>query len=160
MNELPKKIEHVFIDFDGTLTTGQVYVFEDGREAVCCSRADGIGLQMLKDLDIGITILSTETNPVVSERAKKLKVDCIQDCKDKGEFMRLLGESGKLDLSKVAFIGNDINDRKAMEQVGYPITVADGMVRLIRKMSYITVAKGGYGAVREACEWILIQGAE
>ena len=174
------KIEHVFIDFDGVMTDNRVYVFEDGREAVCCSRADGIGLQMLKDLDIGVTILSTETNPVVSERAKKLDVDCIQGCEDKGRFMFLLGESGKLDLSKVAYIGNDVNDLEAMKQVGYPIAVADAhgdiidflkpgernpdfgyveeqepVIYVLRNRAWITKVRGGHGAVREACERIV-----
>ena len=149
------KIDHVFFDFDGVFTDNRVYVFQDGTEAVSCSRADGIGLKMLKDAGIGITILSTETNPVVHERAKKLGVPCVQGCEDKERFMMLLGQSGRVDLNKVAFVGNDINDKGAMELVGYPITVCDSRVFIKKGMAYITESKGGHGAVREACEWVI-----
>ena len=78
-----RRIRLVAFDFDGVFTDNMVYVFEDGREAVRCFRSDGIGLHKLKKLGIETVIISTEANPVVSARAHKLKIRCIQDCQDK-----------------------------------------------------------------------------
>ena len=64
----------VVFDFDGVLTDNRVWVLEDGTEAVACSRADGLAFDILRHHRVPTLIMSTETNPVVSARAKKLKV--------------------------------------------------------------------------------------
>ena len=90
-NVIPK-IRLVAFDFDGVFTDNMVYVFENGTEAVRCSRGDGIGLQKLRDLGIETVIISTESNPVVSARARKLKMRCIQDCADKRKTLENIGK--------------------------------------------------------------------
>ena len=67
-------VDLVILDFDGVLTDNRVYVFQDGREAVVCHRGDGWGIQLLRAAQIELLIVSTETNPVVSERAKKMNI--------------------------------------------------------------------------------------
>ena len=76
LKERFRKIRLVAFDFDGVFTDNMVYVFENGSEAVRCFRSDGIGLQKLKQLGIETAIISTESNPVVSARARKLKIRC------------------------------------------------------------------------------------
>ena len=39
-----KKIKFLVLDFDGVLTDNKVYVDQDGKETVCCSRGDGLGI--------------------------------------------------------------------------------------------------------------------
>ena len=68
-----RKIRLIAFDFDGVFTDNMVYVLQDGSEAVRCNRSDGIGLQKLNKLGIKTVIISTESNPVVSARAQKLK---------------------------------------------------------------------------------------
>ena len=70
-------VDLVILDFDGVLTDNRVYVFQDGREAVVCHRGDGWGIGLLRAAQIELLILSTETNPVVSERAKKMNINSI-----------------------------------------------------------------------------------
>ena len=82
-------VAFVVFDFDGVMTDNRVLVAEDGRESVFCSRADGLGVQMLLRAGVGCLVLSTETNPVVSARAAKLGVECVQGLGDaKGEALR------------------------------------------------------------------------
>ena len=76
-------IDLVILDFDGVLTDNRVYVMEDGREAVACHRGDGWGISILGQAGIEVMILSTESNPVVSARATKLGIECLQNCNDK-----------------------------------------------------------------------------
>ena len=97
MLNLIKNIRLVAFDFDGVFTDNMVYVLEDGSEAVRCSRSDGIGLQKLKKLKIETAIISTEPNPVVSARARKLDIECFQDCHDKRAVLDEIAE--RLDIS-------------------------------------------------------------
>ena len=69
-----KKIQAVVFDFDGVFTNNRVIVREDGNESVICNRSDGLGIERLRKLNIPMVIISTEQNPVVSMRAKKLKL--------------------------------------------------------------------------------------
>jgi len=146
------KIRLIAFDFDGVFTDNMVYVMEDGTEAVRCYRSDGIGLQKLRRLGIEMIIISTEANPVVSARARKLKIRCVQNCRDKrAELENIVAEMG-LTLDAVAFVGNDINDQSCLECVGMPIVVQDAYPDVIPLARYRTQKRGGYGAVREICD--------
>jgi len=153
-------VRFVAFDFDGVFTDNMVYVIEDGREAVRCNRGDGIGLSRLREIDIGTAIISTEVNPVVKARAKKLKISCVNGCDDKlGALTQMLDAAG-LDLKQAAFVGNDINDLPCLEKVGLPIVVADAHESVISSAKYRTTKAGGLGAVREVCDMIAdVQGA-
>jgi YrbI family 3-deoxy-D-manno-octulosonate 8-phosphate phosphatase len=145
----------VVFDFDGVFTDNSVYVFEDGREAVRCSRSDGIGLRAIERLGITPIILSTETNPVVSSRAHKLQVRCIQGCPDKSAALYALAEEFQLMLEQVAFVGNDVNDAACLGVVGLPIVVEDAHPAVLPLARYRTRAAGGRGAVREVCDLLV-----
>ena len=147
-----RKIRLVAFDFDGVFTDNMVYVFEDGTEAVRCSRGDGIGLQKLKRLGIDTIIISTESNPVVSARARKLKIRCVQDCADKRKTLEDIAQETGISLAEVAFVGNDINDLACLKCVALPIVVADAHRDVIPLALYQTQNPGGYGAVREVCD--------
>ena len=151
-DEMIRCIRLVAFDFDGVFTDNMVYVFEDGREAVRCFRSDGIGLHKLKKLGIETVIISTEANPVVSARAHKLKIRCIQDCQDKRAVIEDLVHDQGIGLGEVAFVGNDVNDLSCLECVGLPIVVQDAHQDVVPFARYQTKNPGGRGAVREVCD--------
>lgn len=150
-----KGIRLLAFDFDGVFTDNAVYVSEDGRETVRCSRADGLGLSQLRAEGIPMVVISTETNPVVSARCAKLRLPCHQACGNKLATLRLVAEEHGVELADAAFVGNDINDLEVMKAVGYPIAVADAYPRVLALACWRTDAPGGHGAVREVCERIL-----
>jgi 3-deoxy-D-manno-octulosonate 8-phosphate phosphatase (KDO 8-P phosphatase) len=152
IKELVSKIQLVAFDFDGVFTDNLVYVMQDGSEAVRCNRSDGIGLQKLKKLDIESVIISTEANPVVSARARKLKMRCFQNCEDKRKTLESLAKEMGISLAEIAFVGNDINDRPCLTCVGLPIVVQDAHPDVRPLARYRTRAPGGHGAVREVCD--------
>jgi len=129
-----------------------VYISQDGSESVRCYRGDGLGLMRLKSLGIEIVIISTEVNPVVSIRAKKLGVPCIQGCEEKLEALKRYSDKIGVDLSQVAFVGNDINDLSCLENAGLPVVVADAAAEILSHAQIILKKKGGEGAVREFCD--------
>jgi len=146
------RIRLVAFDFDGVFTDNMVYVLEDGSEAVRCFRSDGIGLHKLKKLGIETVIISTEANPVVSARARKLKIHCIQDCHDKRAALEDIAREKNIGLHEIAFVGNDINDLPCLECVALPIVVQDAYPEAARTALYQTKRPGGRGAVREICD--------
>jgi len=66
-------VDAVVTDFDGVHTDDTVLIGQSGEEFVTVSRADGMGVSRLRAAGIPVLILSTETNPVVSARARKTR---------------------------------------------------------------------------------------
>jgi YrbI family 3-deoxy-D-manno-octulosonate 8-phosphate phosphatase len=152
IDEIICRIRLIAFDFDGVFTDNMVFVFQDGSEAVRCFRSDGIGLQKLEKLGIETVIISTEANPVVSARARKLKIRCIQDCQDKLAVLNDIAQKMNITLAEVAFVGNDINDLPCLECVALPIVVQDAYQDVVPIALYQTQRPGGHGAVREICD--------
>ncbi len=154
MQDIVGDIRLVAFDFDGVFTDDMVYVLQDGTEAVRCFRGDGIGLQKLKRLGIEAIIISTESNPVVTARAAKLKIRCLQDVGDKRAVLEDVARELGITLSQVAFVGNDINDLPVLRCVGVPIVVRNAHPDVIKDAMYQTSLSGGHGAVREVCDLV------
>jgi len=145
-------IRLLLLDFDGVLTDNHVFVLEDGREAVRCSRFDGIGLRRLERAGIEAVIVSTEVNPVVGARAAKLKIGCRQGLSDKVAAAETLLAERDLDFAACAFVGNDVNDIPLLHRVGLPLGVADAHPDVWPYVRWLTGRPGGSGAVREVCD--------
>ena len=144
----------IVFDFDGVFTDNSVYVFEDGREMVRCSRADGLGLDMLQRRGVPAVILSTETNPVVAARARKLRLEAIQGCADKAFRFKELLRDRALDWERVVYVGNDLNDLAAMALAGLAVCPADAHPSVRDFCGLVLKSSGGRGAVREFCEMV------
>jgi YrbI family 3-deoxy-D-manno-octulosonate 8-phosphate phosphatase len=130
-------------------------VYEDGKEAVFCNRADGLAIQKIKELDIPQIILSTEENRVVKIRAKKLNIKVIHGIANKKEALVDYCTRKKYNLKNVIYIGNDTNDLKAMKLVGYPIAPQDANDRIKDIAKAIIKKNGGEGVIKEFFENIL-----
>jgi YrbI family 3-deoxy-D-manno-octulosonate 8-phosphate phosphatase len=150
-------IELIVYDFDGVMTDNHVMVLQDGTEAVFVNRSDGLGVDRIRGLGIDQLILSSEENPVVKARAKKLGLEAIDSCKNKKNVLKNYCEQNNYDLKKVIFIGNDINDLEVMNIVGLPIAPADAYPDIIKTAKLVTKASGGQGVLRELSD-ILVNG--
>ncbi len=148
-------IRLLVLDFDGVMTDNRVLVGQDGTEAVMCHRGDGLGIKMLKEAGIEAIVLSTEENPVVSARCTKLQIQCVQGCNDKLTCLRRLAEQRGLKPHEVAFVGNDINDRAALDWAGVSIAPADAETAAKDAARLVTASKGGHGVVREIADWLI-----
>lgn len=150
-------VKLLVLDFDGVLTDNRVLVDQNGTEAVWCHRGDGWGIARLREQALEVLVLSTEPNPVVQARCTKLHLECIHGCNDKLTALNALIEARSLTLEQVAYVGNDVNDLACMEQVGFPIAVADAVPEILTVACWVTQNPGGYGAVREVAD--LLQAA-
>jgi 3-deoxy-D-manno-octulosonate 8-phosphate phosphatase (KDO 8-P phosphatase) len=142
-------IKLIVYDFDGVMTDNKVFVDQHGNEMVQLSRADGLGIAEIKKLGIQQMILSTETNPVVSARAKKLNLFCIQGVDNKAQALLDYCENQQIGLSDVAYVGNDINDLEVMKLVETTFCPSDSHIKIKEISQYILESKGGDGVSRE-----------
>ncbi|HKJ39254.1 MAG TPA: acylneuraminate cytidylyltransferase [Anaerolineales bacterium] len=154
---MPKKIELVMLDFDGVVTDNRVWTDQDGKETVAAYRSDSILINDLREKGIETMILSSEVNPVVAARAKKMGVEAIHGMglQDKGRVMREVLEQKNIKAENVIFVGNDLNDLSCFEVAGWSVAVADAYPEVIQAADFVLSKRGGHGAVRELCELIL-----
>ncbi|WP_221584338.1 acylneuraminate cytidylyltransferase [Microbacterium sp. G2-8] len=148
-------VDAVVTDFDGVHTDDTAMVATNGIEQVRVSRSDGMGVRLLREAGVPLLILSTETNPVVSARAAKLGVEVIQASGDKRAALAAWAEARGLPLSRIAYVGNDVNDLGALETVGWPIVVPDAHPLATASARIVLTRTGGTGAVREVAERVL-----
>lgn len=148
-------IKLVVLDFDGVMTDNRVYVDQRGEESVAAHRGDGMGISLLKKAGIEVIILSTEKNPVVSARAKKLQIPVHQGIEEKGVALKALLEEKEIPAHQVVYLGNDVNDLPCFSLVGTAAAVADAHPAVREKADLILETAGGAGAVRELADMIL-----
>jgi 3-deoxy-D-manno-octulosonate 8-phosphate phosphatase (KDO 8-P phosphatase) len=147
-----ENIEAIVFDFDGVLTDNKVYLDQDGKESVSCSRADGLAFDVLHELKKPTYILSTEKNPVVTARANKLKIHAIQGISNKVDGIKNLAVKEDFDLQRTLYIGNDLNDYRVMQLCGYTACPADSHKKIKEISNIILKTSGGNGIVRELLE--------
>ncbi len=120
---MPKKIKLVVTDFDGVLTDGRVWIDENGRETVAATRSDSMRIKQLREHGIEVMILSSEVNPVVSARAKKMNINAIHGMglNEKGDALKKFLDEKNIDASQVVYLGNDFNDLPCYEIAGWSV---------------------------------------
>ena len=150
----PIEIKLIVYDFDGVMTDNKVYVDQNGREMVQVNRADGLGVSEIKKLGIEQIIISTEKNSVVSARASKLSIPCLQGIENKKDVLMNYCQKNDINLKNVAYVGNDINDKEAMEIVGYSFCPVDAHGSIKKISNHILDTKGGNGVIRELLDFI------
>ena len=131
---LIKDIKLIVYDFDGVMTDNKVYIDQNGREMVQVNRADGLGVSEPLNLGIKQIIISTEKNPVVNQRAKKLGIKCFHGIDNKLSCLKEYAEFKTIDLNDICFIGKDINDLEVMLAVGLKVWMGPRK-KITRKIS-------------------------
>lgn len=152
---LPSTLDLVVFDFDGVMTDDRVFFDQHGIESVVCSRADGLGVERLRQIGVKMLILSKEENPVVSARAAKLKVECLQGVEDKVAALTEFAEHRGVSLDNCIFMGNDINDLPLLKVVGCGAAPSDANPEVLSVATLVLPAPGGRGAVRALSDIII-----
>ncbi|MDQ7878005.1 acylneuraminate cytidylyltransferase [Microbacterium sp. QXD-8] len=148
-------VDAVVTDFDGVHTDDTARVDQNGLESVTVSRSDGMGVSLLRAAGVPFLILSTEANPVVAARARKLGVEVRQAAADKAAVLRQWADDQRIALSRVAYLGNDVNDLACLELVGWPVAVPDAHPLVLSAARVVLDRRGGEGAVRDLAERVL-----
>ena len=149
---IPKEPKLVVFDFDGVMTDDCVILDQNGIESVRCSRADGAGIRMMHEKKIPMIVLSSERNPVVIQRCKKLGLECIHGVLKKGDTLVNYLKENQIDPDDVVYMGNDLNDLPCFPIVGCAVVPSDAHARVRNEADLVLTHEGGNGAVRELCD--------
>jgi 3-deoxy-D-manno-octulosonate 8-phosphate phosphatase (KDO 8-P phosphatase) len=144
-------------DVDGVLTDGRLYYADSGEESKAFSTLDGHGLKLLMGENVRVALITARTSRLLEQRARNLGVDLLfQGCADKAAALSgLLRELG-LDAAQAGYMGDDAVDLPALRLAGLALTVPEAPAAVRRAAHYVTRRGGGRGAVREACELLLL----
>ncbi len=148
-------IDAVVLDFDGTQTDDKVLIDSEGRELVAVHRGDGLGIAALRRAGLKLLILSTEQNPVVAARARKLKIPVLHGIDRKDLALKQWCEDEGVDPQRVLYAGNDVNDLPCFALAGWPVAVGSAHDPVRAAARAVTRTPGGEGAVREIAGWLL-----
>ncbi|MFJ1734796.1 cytidylyltransferase domain-containing protein [Streptomyces sp. NPDC088254] len=148
-------VDAVVLDFDGTQTDDRVLIDSEGREFVSVHRGDGLGIAALRRSGLKMLILSTERNPVVAARARKLQLPVLHGVDRKDLALKQWCDEQGVAPERVLYVGNDVNDLPCFALVGWPVAVASAHDVVRGAARAVTALPGGDGAIREIAGWLL-----
>jgi 3-deoxy-D-manno-octulosonate 8-phosphate phosphatase (KDO 8-P phosphatase) len=144
----------LFLDVDGTLTDGGIILghTDDMRRF---HAHDGVGIKLATMAGISVIFLSARENTAAARRARELGVRSVLGAARKHEHVASLCAELGCTPADAAFVGDDLQDISAMKVCGLAIAVGDAVAEVKAIAHHVTLRNGGYGAVREAVEWLL-----
>lgn len=144
------------MDVDGTLTDGKIYMSANGELMKAFNIKDGYAIARLRDYSIEPVIITGRSSEIVSQRSRELKIiELHQGIDNKSFKLREICQKHQVDLSQVAYIGDDLNDLPCMNICGFSACPSDAMRQVKDHVDYVCKAKGGEGAVREFIDYLI-----
>jgi YrbI family 3-deoxy-D-manno-octulosonate 8-phosphate phosphatase len=152
-----KNIKWLFTDIDGVWTDCTIFYSAKGEEIKAFSYRDGMGAERLKKLtSIDIGIITGEKSEIVERRAEKLNINTVFiGIKNKLEVVEIFLQENNLTWDNIAYIGDDLNDIEVMKRAAICACPADAYKDVLAISHYICEKKGGEGAFREFCEFLI-----
>lgn len=150
-------IKILFMDVDGTLTDGKIYMGPCGEVFKAFDIKDGYAIhKILPKHEILPVIITGRTSKIVEMRALELGIiELYQGIADKVDCIKQVAEKYGCSIKETAFIGDDLNDLPAMQLCGEAGCPSDAVCVVKAECSYVCNAIGGHGAVREFIEWLI-----
>jgi len=157
ITDLISNISYLFTDIDGVWTDCTIFYSAKGEEMKAFSYRDGMGAERLRSLTpINIAIITGENSEIVSRRTEKLKItNVFLGIKNKLEVVENFMKENQLTWENIAYIGDDLNDIEVMKRAAICACPADAYKDVLAISHYICEKKGGEGAFREFCEFLI-----
>jgi 3-deoxy-D-manno-octulosonate 8-phosphate phosphatase (KDO 8-P phosphatase) len=152
-----KQIKLLACDVDGVFSDGRIYMGQDGEELKAFHTRDGYGVKALQNIGVQVAVITGRKSNMVERRMTALGVQHIyQGCEDKQPALEALQKKLSVAVSETAAIGDDMPDLGMFQVSQCNVCVQDGHPILAVQAHYQTRTKGGFGAVRELCDLILL----
>ncbi len=149
------KIKLVAFDVDGVMTDGSLTFDENGVEYKTFNAKDGQGIVMLNKAGIITAIITARDNGTVKHRFETLGMSKLyMGQKNKILAMKELVAEYKLDLSQVAYMGDDLPDLCVLKEVGLACCPSDAVEEVKKVCHFVSSFGGGKGAIRELTDLI------
>jgi YrbI family 3-deoxy-D-manno-octulosonate 8-phosphate phosphatase len=148
-----KKIKLVLSDLDGVLTDGGVYYSQKEELLKKFNMKDGMGFQLLRENNIKTGIITSEKTSFSDIRASKIKADFLfkgDSFIGKLNTVKKICDKLNINLSEVAYMGDDLNCYELLNEVGFPACPNDAVnkIKKIRNI-YISNFNGGNACFRD-----------
>lgn len=152
-----QNIKLLICDIDGVFSDGRIYLGNHGEELKAFHTKDGFGIKSLIQSGVEVAVITGRKSKIVEDRMTSLTVKHIyQGQENKLEAYAMLKQSLSLEDSQIAYIGDDSPDLPVMNKVGFAVATNDAHPLVIRTAQYQTLNKGGFGAVRELTDLLMI----
>ena len=156
LKSIAKNIKLMAFDVDGVMTNCSLIFDENGVEYKMFNGRDGQGIELLHKAGIIPAIISKRNNGTIEYRAKVLGITEFHiGIKDKIYIMNEIMSKYGLSPSEISYMGDDLPDICVLEKIGLPSCPVDAVDEVKNVCKYISSKKGGEGAVRELCEFVL-----
>lgn len=155
-------IKFLFMDVDGTLTDGKIYMSDGGELFKAFDIKDGCGIKdILPELGITPVIITARESKILENRCRELGIGmCFQNTRDKVSKIREIMEQSGFDpndfgiYEEAAYIGDDILDIPPMKICALKACPADSVQKVKELCDHVTTRNGGSGAVRELIDFL------
>jgi 3-deoxy-D-manno-octulosonate 8-phosphate phosphatase (KDO 8-P phosphatase) len=151
-----RSIRLVVFDVDGVFTDGRLYYTGDGEEIKVFHVRDGVGVKALQRAGVDIAVISGRASEAVALRMAELGVSRVfQGDHDKLPLFDSLLAELDLNATETAFLGDDLPDLPVLGRVGLAACPADAHEEVRAVCQWVGTKKGGRGAVREFCDFLV-----
>ena len=148
-------IRALVLDVDGVLTDGGISLDDDGRESKRFHARDGVGIKLALAAGWRVLFLTARNSEPARLRARELGAECAAGIRHKDRYLDTWLREAGIGWDEVAFVGDDLQDVRVLRRVGFPVAVNDACAEVRAVARHVVSARGGFGAVREAVEWLL-----
>ena len=153
-----KKIKLVLTDVDGVLTDGGRYYSSAGEQLKKFHVRDGMGVNILLRNNIKTIIVSKEKSTLLKRWCKEMNIsEVLVGRKNKELILTKICKKYQVTSDEIAFIGDDVNDIKLLQIIGFSGAPKDAIDLVKKSVNYICSCNGGDGAFREFIDYILIK---
>ncbi len=151
---LRQDIRFLVLDVDGVMTDGGMYYSESGEEIKRFDTKDGRGIIELQKAGVPVGIISSGfKKEIIAGRCKTLGIEHYHiGMEQKLDILRDWCQQMQLELSQVAYIGDDVNDREIIKATGLTGCPADAMQSIKDIVDVVLTRNGGHGCIREFIE--------
>lgn len=148
----------MIFDVDGVLTNGQIYYDAQQEPLKAFSTLDGLGLKLLRQSGVELAVITGRASGALVRRLDDLGITLrYMGIEDKASAYRELLEVTKLTPNQTGFMGDDLVDLPIMCCCGFAATTPEAPLIVQQHAHFIASRRGGEGAVRDTCEWIMRQ---
>ena len=151
-----ERINYLVLDVDGVFTDGCVYYGAEGELMKKFDMRDGMGLEILRQHNVEVVVITSENSELVAKRMRKLQIKhAFLGVKDKYSFLQNFINLQNISWPSIAYVGDDVNDLACLCTVGWSFTPANATSIVKQNVDFTLTHSSADGAIREVCEWIM-----
>ena len=151
-----QQIKYLVLDVDGVFTDGCVYFGADGELMKKFDMRDGMGLEILRQNNVEVVVITSENSELVTKRMQKLQIKyTFLGVKDKYSFLQNFINQQNATWGNLAYVGDDVNDLANLCTVGWSFAPNNATAIVKQHVDVVLNNNSADGAIREVCEWIM-----